>query len=158
MDLGFHDIVGKPSIQTNLYLYTGADPINRIDPLGLWSVKDLNPRARAILSLGASKLAEYAANNLEPGKARGAVFLVGAGLASYATVEATIVAAGSWVVMTGGIATGNVPAAIGGGLLFFASSGVAAYDLRLSAQLYYYAVGDFLGEDRAGLNQQNPCQ
>ena len=35
---GYVDIVGKPSIQTNLYLYTDADPINLIDPLGLWSV------------------------------------------------------------------------------------------------------------------------
>jgi len=32
---GYVDIVGKPSIQTNLYLYTSADPVNIIDPLGL---------------------------------------------------------------------------------------------------------------------------
>jgi len=32
---GYCDIVGKPSIQTNLYLYTDADPINLVDPLGL---------------------------------------------------------------------------------------------------------------------------
>jgi RHS repeat-associated protein len=33
--LSYVDIVGKPSIQTNLYLYTDADPVNLVDPLGL---------------------------------------------------------------------------------------------------------------------------
>lgn len=44
------DIAGKPSIQTNLFLYTHADPVNLIDPLGLqglWSytgyLSPLNP-------------------------------------------------------------------------------------------------------------------
>lgn len=31
----YGDIVGKPTTQTNLYLYTDADPINLVDPLGL---------------------------------------------------------------------------------------------------------------------------
>ena len=30
------DSVGKPSLETNLYLYTGDNPINRTDPLGLF--------------------------------------------------------------------------------------------------------------------------
>ena len=43
---GYVDIVGKPSIQINLYLYTSADPINIIDPLGLqgiWSYGNDSP-------------------------------------------------------------------------------------------------------------------
>jgi RHS repeat-associated protein len=31
------DSVGKP-LETNLYAYTGSNPVNFIDPLGLWSV------------------------------------------------------------------------------------------------------------------------
>ncbi len=30
------DSVGKPLTETNLYLYTGNDPVNWIDPWGLW--------------------------------------------------------------------------------------------------------------------------
>lgn len=39
------DSVGKPLTETNAYLYTGSNPVNRIDPSGLWYI-DLN------LSLG----------------------------------------------------------------------------------------------------------
>lgn len=38
--LSYVDIVGKPSIQTNLYLYTSANPINIIDPSGLRGIWD----------------------------------------------------------------------------------------------------------------------
>ncbi len=35
------DSVGKPINETNPYVYTGNNPVNRIDPLGLWYI-DLN--------------------------------------------------------------------------------------------------------------------
>ena len=42
-----------------------------------------NPRVKAILSLGASKLAEYAGNELEPGFVRGVVYLTSGALANF---------------------------------------------------------------------------
>jgi hypothetical protein len=30
------DSVGKPALETNLYTYTGNNPINFVDPFGLW--------------------------------------------------------------------------------------------------------------------------
>ncbi|MEW6118365.1 MAG: hypothetical protein AB1553_15935 [Nitrospirota bacterium] len=32
----YYDSVGKPPMETNLYMYTGNNPINRVDPLGLF--------------------------------------------------------------------------------------------------------------------------
>lgn len=37
---GYVDTVGKPpAFNTNLYIYAGDDPINGIDPYGLWTVQ-----------------------------------------------------------------------------------------------------------------------
>jgi len=38
---GYTDNVGKPPLDTNLYSYTLNDPVNGIDPLGLWYI-DIN--------------------------------------------------------------------------------------------------------------------
>jgi RHS repeat-associated protein len=37
----YADSVGKPTFETNLYSYTENNPVNRIDPLGLWYI-DIN--------------------------------------------------------------------------------------------------------------------
>jgi hypothetical protein len=35
----YDDSVGKPLFETNLYLYTANDPVNQVDPLGLFSAE-----------------------------------------------------------------------------------------------------------------------
>jgi RHS repeat-associated protein len=36
---GYMDNVGKSHLDTNLYTYTGDNPVNDMDPLGLWAIK-----------------------------------------------------------------------------------------------------------------------
>nr|WP_249218388.1 RHS repeat-associated core domain-containing protein [Nitrospina sp. Nb-3] len=39
---GYVDSVGKPLVETNLYGYVLADPVNNVDPLGLFTLNDLS--------------------------------------------------------------------------------------------------------------------
>jgi len=128
---------------TNFYGYVLGDPVNIVDPFGLFSLKDAlkNPKVTAVVSLGASKLAEYAANKMEPGKARGTIYLVSAGLATTSALEAIKVAAASYVLAVTTVETGvSTPVAVLTGLIF---TRLAIYDINLASEYFWKAIEDY---------------
>lgn len=100
-----------------------------------------NPRFKAFASLGASKLAEYAAENMEPGQTRGAVYLIAAGLATHSAGEALNVTAASTVILFSPMDAGvSKPAAALGAITF---GFMTVYDANLALEYFNNASKDF---------------
>ncbi|PJC65146.1 MAG: hypothetical protein CO021_00635 [Deltaproteobacteria bacterium CG_4_9_14_0_2_um_filter_42_21] len=100
-----------------------------------------NPRVRAFASLGAAKLAEYAGDHMEPGTARGLVYLASAALAFESGFSSVGAGTASFVVAFTTAETGI--GALGGvaiGTFFFS---VAAYDAQHVVTYYRKAEADF---------------
>jgi uncharacterized protein RhaS with RHS repeats len=129
---------------TDLYGYVLNDPINFLDPDGLFSIKSAlrNPRVTAVLSLGASKLAEHAATKMDPGKARGVVYLASGLLANLSAIESTKAAIALYAAGTTTAET--VVGAIAGYTFGTIFVGMAVYDIWLAADYYEKAWQDFI--------------
>jgi hypothetical protein len=92
-----------------------------------------------------SKLADYAANNMKPGKARGVVNLAATGLASYSCYQALQLSIGSYV------SGATVAPTVGGTMIGFALgtafAGLTAYDASLAPEYSERALEDFQNEE-----------
>ena len=96
-----------------------------------------NPRVRAFASLGAAKLAEYAGDHMEPGTARGLVYLASAALAFESGFSSVGAGTASFIAAATGF---GGPVGVFAGSLFF---GFAYYDAELSITYYRKAQVDF---------------
>ncbi len=135
----------------NLYLYIQDSPINWNDPLGLFSIKGAlkDPRVRGAVTLGTSYLLNKLAERLEPGKLRGAVYLLSAALALESAASYATAAAASFVIAFTTAETGvGTFIGISMGTIF---SLAAIYDLNLAVQYTEKALTDFQ------LNNKKEC-
>jgi len=123
------------------------NPINAIDPLGLIDLRETfgdlyrNPRVRAVVSYGAAVLAEYVAANMEPGTARGLVYLASSGMSIFSSAESAKVALGGFFV--GATTAKTVVGAIIGYSVGVGFTGAAIYDFKLALEYWEKAMQDF---------------
>jgi RHS repeat-associated protein len=131
----------------NLYAYVGNNPVNWVDPLGLLNLKNSladilrNPKFRAGATFGGAILAEYLANQMDPGVARGFIYLASSGMAIYSSTQWAEVAIGAFLVATTTAPTGIGPyigVIVGSGASF-----LAIYDFVLAVEYFEKAIEDF---------------
>ena len=132
----------------NFYLYCNSDPINYVDPTGFLNIKETfiniikNPRVKAVASLGASLLAEYAAKNMCPGKVRGVVNLAASALAFMSAYQSAKVATGAFVAAFTA-ATPTMGASLTAGAIGVGFLGLTMYDVYLTNKYLNNAIADF---------------
>jgi hypothetical protein len=121
--------------------------VNAIDPLGLIDLRGTigelyrNPKVRAGVSYGAAVLAEYVATNMEPGTARGLVYLASSGMSIFSSAESAKVAIGAFFVAATTAETGV--GVVIGGLVGLGATGAAIYDFMLALEYWEKAMQDF---------------
>jgi RHS repeat-associated protein len=149
------DPIGFDGGDTDLYGYCINDPINLIDPYGLFNLKRAlkNPRVTAILSLGAAKLAEYAASKMQPGKARAGVYAASGVLAFASAYTAAQVGVASYAIAFTTAETGI--GFLGGLTVGSGAFYLAYYDIRLMEEYLRKAFEDFMYKD---VINTSPCK
>jgi len=126
----------------NFYQYVGNSPINWADLLGLFSIKEAlkDPRVRGAATLGTSYLLNKLAERLEPGKLRGAVYLLSAAFALESAASYTTAAAASFVVAFTTAETGM--GAVVGVILGSGFTYLAIYDINQAVDYTERALKD----------------
>ena len=145
--LAVDQLLGRnPSISP--YAYCLNNPLKYHDPDGR-DLKDVvkNPKVRSIASLGASVLAEHAAKNMKPGKARGFVNLAAGGIATFGAYESMQASIACYAVAftTSPTIVGFV-GGVAGGTLF---GGFTYIDVNLATEYYTNALEDFKYEEES---------